>query len=97
MYAGAIIEFGPIEDIFESIKRHPYTEGLFGSIPDLESRTKRLNQIDGLMPDPANLPTGCFFHPRCWRCMEVCRTEYPNPYVEGEHVIACHLFSRKEG
>lgn len=93
MYAGEIIEFGPIADIFESPKHHPYTEGLFGSIPDLESRTKRLSPIDGLMPDPINLPSGCFFHPRCRYCKDICKEHHPKPYTFGEHVIACHLFS----
>ena len=74
MYAGEIIEFGTAEDIFNGEKRHPYTEGLFGSIPDLTKRTRRLSPIEGLMPDPTDLPKGCKFHDRCPNCMEICRT-----------------------
>ncbi len=86
MYAGEIIESGTVDDLFLSEKRHPYTEGLFGSIPDIDREERRLHPIDGLMPDPVDLPEGCKFHPRCTRCMEICRTEKPpqrcrrNPY-----------------
>jgi len=80
MYAGEIVENGIIEDIFEGVNHHPYTEGLFGSIPDLTRSTKRLNPIDGLMPDPINLPAGCTFHPRCPKCMDICRTKKPEPF-----------------
>ena len=58
MYAGEIIEYGTAEDIYEGKNRHPYTEGLFGSIPDLEVESRRLNPIDGLMPDPTDLLQG---------------------------------------
>ena len=64
MYAGEIVEYGSLEDIFEHTA-HPYTEGLFGSLPSLENDVHRLKPIQGLMPDPANLPDGCKFHPRC--------------------------------
>lgn len=95
MYAGRIVEAGTAEDIFESEKRHPYTVGLFGSIPNLEEETDRLSPIDGLMPDPTDLPSGCPFHPRCKQCMDICRKEMPEYYVEGEHRIACHLFGKE--
>ena len=64
MYAGKIVETGSLEDIFDHTA-HPYTIGLFHSIPSLEKDTHRLQPIAGLMPDPANLPSGCAFHPRC--------------------------------
>ena len=64
MYAGEIVEYGSLEDIFEHTA-HPYTEGLFSSLPSLENDVHRLKPIQGLMPDPANLPDGCKFHPRC--------------------------------
>ncbi len=92
MYAGEIIEYGTVEDIFESEKHHPYTEGLFGAIPNLIEKTKRLVAIPGLMPDPTDLPTGCKFHPRCSKCMEICKTQLPIDFVENEHTIKCHLF-----
>ncbi|MCQ1528919.1 ABC transporter ATP-binding protein [Lutispora saccharofermentans] len=91
MYAGEIVENGMIEDIFEGAAHHPYTEGLFGSIPDLTKSTRRLNPIDGLMPDPTNLPSGCAFHPRCPKCMDICKTEKAEPVLIGSHEIKCHF------
>jgi peptide/nickel transport system ATP-binding protein len=92
MYAGEIVEQGTVRDIFLNENHHPYTVGLFGSIPDLERETARLTPIDGLMPDPVALPSGCKFHPRCGQCMEICKTETPKPRRDGTHQIACHLF-----
>ncbi len=92
MYAGEIIESGTVEDIFLSQRRHPYTDGLFGSIPDIDRQEPRLHPIEGLMPDPMNLPQGCKFHPRCASCMEICRTEKPPETMEGTHMIRCHLY-----
>lgn len=92
MYAGEIVEHGSIEDIFTSKEHHPYTQGLFGSIPSTTGDAKRLNPIAGLMPDPTNLPRGCKFHTRCPHCMEVCRQSLPQVYRHGTHEIACHLY-----
>ena len=96
MYAGEMIEVGTLKDIFTAEKHHPYTVGLFGSIPDLDDESERLRPIDGLMPDPTNLPSGCCFHPRCPHCMDICKEKHPEVYVDGTHQISCHLFS-KEG
>ena len=63
MYAGKIVESGTADDIFRHTS-HPYTKGLFNSLPSLDRKTRRLQPIHGLMPDPANLPEGCAFHPR---------------------------------
>ena len=93
MYAGEIIEFGTAEDIFNGEKRHPYTEGLFGSIPDLTKRTRRLSPIEGLLPDPTDLPKGCKFHDRCPNCMEICRTTVPPEVQTESHLIRCHLMA----
>jgi len=99
MYAGEIIEQGTVEQVFEGECHHPYTDGLFGSIPDLTRKTRRLNPIEGLMSDPTDLPDGCKFHPRCPKCMEICKHDAP-PEVKlaGDQIIRCHLFSenRKE-
>ncbi len=94
LYAGEIIEYGTFEDFFlQDTDRHPYTKGLFGSIPNIEDESDRLKPIDGLMPDPTNLPTGCKFHPRCDRCMDICKTENPdNNSVNETHMIKCHLY-----
>jgi len=96
MYAGEIIEFGTAEDIFGAKEHHPYTVGLFGSIPNLQEETRRLSPIDGLMPDPTDLPKGCKFSPRCPRCMDRCRTEQPPCVTRGTHQIRCHLFGEGE-
>lgn len=93
MYAGTILESGTAEEIFGQTQHHPYTTGLFGSIPDMNKPTDRLSPIDGLMPDPLNLPEGCVFNPRCPHCMDICRTEAPkNKILDGSHMICCHLF-----
>ena len=90
MYAGKIVEYGSLEDIFDHTS-HPYSKGLFNSIPSLEKDTHRLQPIRGLMPDPANLPTGCAFHPRCPYADEICEKEVP-PTVEVSpgHQCLCH-------
>lgn len=91
MYAGEIIEMGPVEAIYGDNVHHPYTQGLFGAIPDIHTKVSRLNAIDGLMPDPANLPQGCKFAPRCDHCLEICKTQEPKVWKCGDHSIACHL------
>ena len=96
MYAGEIVEMGTTEDIFNGDKHHPYTVGLFQAIPNLDEKTDRLNPIDGLMPDPANLPEGCKFGPRCPHCTDVCRQGVPYIYEQGEHRIMCNLFRTEE-
>lgn len=92
MYAGQILESGSIYDIFEKEEHHPYTKGLFGAIPDLAENKRRLHPIDGLMPDPADLPSGCKFHPRCPHCMDICKREAPPVWEKDGHQISCHLF-----
>ncbi len=93
MYAGEIIEEGDIEDIFEGKCHHPYTVGLFGAIPDMTKKTSRLNPIDGLMPDPAELPNGCKFNPRCPQCFGICKEKEPEIVpISESHKIKCHLF-----
>lgn len=97
MYAGALIEIGSAEDIFLDGDHHPYTVGLFGSIPNLRSKAKRLTPIPGLMPDPTHLPEGCSFSPRCPHATERCRTAPPAVYLKGSHRICRHLFADREG
>ncbi|MCD8106137.1 MAG: ABC transporter ATP-binding protein [Lachnospiraceae bacterium] len=71
VYAGEIIESGTLADIFKK-PTHPYTLGLFGSIPKIDDDSERLNPIMGLPPNPADLPNGCKFHPRCPYATEEC-------------------------
>ena len=96
VYAGTVIENGSVEDIFSKERHHPYTEGLFKSLPSLSGEEKRLSPIKGLMPDPSNLPSGCAFHPRCPYATEKCKAEPPRPVTCGDgHMIKCHLFTEK--
>ena len=93
MYAGRIIEHGTLEDIFDHT-RHPYTEGLFNSLPNLIDRKAKLKPIKGLMPDPSNLPKGCAFHPRCDYAMEICSKQRPEKvYRTDKHYAECHLYN----
>ena len=92
VYAGEIIESGSKEDIFIH-PSHPYTQGLFGSIPRLDSDVRRLNPIAGLPPNPVNLPKGCHFSPRCPRATDEC-TDEPIAMVElssGHYCRCCHI------
>ena len=95
MYAGEIVEAGTVEDLFLGRRHHPYTEGLFGSIPNLTSRTTRLTPIPGLMPDPTKLPKGCAFEERCAHRMDICLQQHPKKATEGTHSILCHLYGEK--
>jgi peptide/nickel transport system ATP-binding protein len=92
MYAGEVIESGSVEDVFTGDARHPYTAGLFNSLPDLHSQAKRLKPIPGLMPDPSNLPPGCVFAPRCESRMDACEAHRPKTVQRGSHRLRCHLF-----
>ncbi len=89
MYAGEIVEYGPLEEIYNNTS-HPYTQGLFGSIPDLDSTEERLKPIKGLMPDPANLPKGCSFSPRCDFSTDKCLESSPqDTEVSPGHFVKC--------
>ena len=89
MYAGRIIEHGTLEDVFRNTK-HPYTEGLFNSLPNIHDRKAQLKPIRGLMPDPSNLPKGCSFAERCEYACERCFEERPAPMKHSEtHTVAC--------
>lgn len=97
MYAGEIVENGWIADVFDPDKpHHPYTKGLFNAIPNLEEETDRLIPIEGLMPDPTKLPSGCKFHPRCNQCMEECKEGKPFVYKNMAHIIKCNLMKGTE-
>ena len=95
MYAGEIVEIGTLEDVYDHVC-HPYTEGLFDSIPRLDVKTESLKPIKGLMPDPSNLPEGCKFHPRCPYATERCARENPGHFeVSPGHLVKCHRFEEK--
>ena len=90
IYAGQIVEYASKEDLFRH-PAHPYTLGLFGSLPRLDDDSKRLNPIHGLPPDPTNLPEGCAFHPRCPHHCEVCTCGAAPQMVEVSpgHFVRC--------
>ena len=88
VYAGEILEIGTVYQVYKNIL-HPYTKGLFESLPGY-SKGKRLKQIDGLMPDPADLPPLCKFEPRCPYSCERCKNEMPQLVDVGEgHMVRC--------
>ena len=97
MYAGEIIEMGCVYDIFDKNpeKHHPYTLGLFGSLPSMQTDSGRLKPIEGLMADPTELPLGCKFHPRCPHCTDVCTKQAPDATVTGTHIIKCHMKNKQ--
>ena len=91
VYAGEIVEIGTVEDIFDRTG-HPYTMGLFTSLPGYDETSKRLKPIPGLMPDPSNLPEHCKFAPRCERKCEECEKCTPDFHeVSPGHFVSCHL------
>lgn len=96
VYAGEIVEYGDKRHIFENTA-HPYTKGLFAALPNMVGAGEKLRPIHGLPPNPANLPIGCKFHPRCPLATEKCRMEEP-PFSELEenHFTRCH-YSHAEG
>ena len=95
MYAGRIVEIGSTDEVFNATA-HPYTEGLFGSLPNLKDQGEELEPIRGMMPDPMHLPEGCAFAPRCPYATEACSASVP--YLRpmgGTHFVACHAYDRE--
>ncbi len=89
MYAGRIIESGTLEDVYNTTL-HPYTEGLFNSLPRINNKGTELKPIPGMMPDPTRLPKGCAFAERCKYATERCFEERPaSRYVNDTHTVAC--------
>ena len=89
IYGGEVVEYADIFTIFEN-RMHPYTQGLFNSIPKLNEDVNRLVPIEGLMPDPTNLPTGCKFCTRCQYATDRCREEHPEMIDVGNgHLVRC--------
>lgn len=89
MYAGEIVEYGNREQLFHR-PSHPYTKGLFACIPNLMEEETTLIPIEGMTPDPTNLPTGCRFHPRCPYATEECsKTNPASKEIENGHHVKC--------
>ena len=90
MYAGRLVEIGPVAGVLHA-PAHPYTRGLLDAVPTLAGERERLPQIEGAMPAPDALPTGCAFHPRCPRRMARCSVDRPPPMVAAGRRVACWL------
>ena len=95
MYAGRVVEIGPVAEVIHH-PSHPYTTGLMGSIPTLESHVERLVQIDGSMPRLNAIPPGCAFNPRCPSCMPRCLAARPELMPAGATKAACWLHDHAE-
>ena len=92
MYAGNIVESGPVREIFAR-PLHPYSQGLLASIPRIDQPERELSSIPGSVPNLINPPTGCRFHPRCPYAMPICKQARPPMTVEGPgHTVACYLY-----
>ena len=95
MYAGSIIEYGTVKRVFKN-PLHPYTVGLLGAIPNLQDTKEWLTAIPGTIADPAKLPNGCGFNPRCEECRECCISSKPSLIeVEQDHFVACWNYSEE--
>lgn len=91
MYAGKIVEYGTLRDVFNHPK-HPYTEGLFNSLPNIRDKQAELKPIPGLMPDPTALPVGCAFEPRCKYAVEACKKPCVNRSISPTHTVMCNRY-----
>lgn len=94
MYLGSMVEYGDKKDIFKN-PAHPYTQALLSAVPTPDPEMK-MNRIilEGSIPSPANPPSGCKFHTRCNKCMEICKTVVPEPKeLEDGHFVVCHLYN----
>jgi len=93
MYAGKIVEQGDVVSIFKE-SLHPYTQGLAGAFPSIKEARRRMTSIHGTPPDLLEPPSGCRFHPRCPKAMQICKEKEPTTMRLGkeDHYVACHLF-----
>jgi oligopeptide/dipeptide ABC transporter ATP-binding protein len=90
MYLGRILEEGPTDAIMER-PRHPYTQALIDAVRVPGRPRGRKIVLAGEIPSPANPPSGCPFHPRCPRVLDICRREYPQEFRDGNWRMYCHL------
>ena len=95
MYAGRLVEVGKVRDVVKNSK-HPYSQGLMGSIPSLHHKSDKLVQIEGTMPRLTEIPNGCAFHPRCPHCFDRCRSQRPDLLNTEPTRAACWLYDSEE-
>ena len=91
MYGGCVAETGKSENVFAAPK-HPYTQGLLASVPNIQLEQPELKAMPGAPPDLVNPPPGCVFHPRCPHVMDVCKQEIPKSFQTNGHMTACWLY-----
>jgi oligopeptide/dipeptide ABC transporter ATP-binding protein len=91
MYGGTIAEVAPARELFDE-PLHPYTQGLLASIPNIRLEQPRLHTMPGSTPDLVNPPTGCVFHPRCSRTMDICSRQRPPAFLRDSHEVSCWLY-----
>ncbi|MBW2612334.1 MAG: ABC transporter ATP-binding protein [Deltaproteobacteria bacterium] len=91
MYGGRMVETGTAEDVFADPK-HPYTQGLLASVPNIKLEQTELQTMPGAPPDLVNPPPGCVFHPRCPHVMDICKQEVPKSFRANGHMRACWLY-----
>ena len=95
MYAGGVVEYASKEKLYNE-PAHPYTKGLFNSIPKLDVDEEWLEEIDGLPPEPTEVIPGCAFSPRCSKCMEICKQKKPGiTYLDDDHYVRCFLYENQ--
>jgi peptide/nickel transport system ATP-binding protein len=90
MYAGKIVEQAVVNELFER-PLHPYTQGLFRSLPNLAEKKATLEAIPGAVPSPLDFPSGCHFRTRCPLAQELCKEEPPLRELSPKHFVACHF------
>ena len=95
MYAGRLVEVGEVRDVVKNPK-HPYSQGLMGSIPSLHHRSEKLTQIEGAMPRLTEIPAGCAFHPRCPHSFDRCRNQRPDLWEVQPSKVACWLYDKED-
>lgn len=96
MYAGQVVEYADVESIYLN-PCHPYTKGLFNSIPKLDTEEEWLEEIHGLPPEPTERIEGCSFSPRCPNCMKICKHKKPGiTYINEKHYVRCFLYEKQE-
>ncbi len=91
MYGGNMVEVAEAQSIFDN-PLHPYTQGLLASIPNIKLEQPKLQTMPGSPPDLVNPPSGCVFHPRCPKAMDVCKTKKPEIKTEDGHLVSCWLY-----
>jgi len=97
MYCGELVETAPVRQLFRE-PLHPYTTGLINALPRLAGDNKRLEAIEGMVPDAGQMPEGCRFHPRCKHAMDRCRREHPDlKETPDGRLVRCFLYDEKEG